>query len=286
MKLFYKKLNKVYKRKYYIIIMDIPIYRNKLPLVDENVQVIFTEFKDTHIEAQLLDYHDINGMMIYEDATRKKKVYDWRKEIPLNKTIVAKVEEIYSDTYVKLSTGYFDQKLEPSELRKELSKPFVEMKALINIFKKICKNNNIIFNNFWINVIYEINDKKNEENLNESLLNYINENIELFTEILKINYPDIFEKIIEEFKSQVINKIYKIQSKFSLTTKKSIENIKELLILASNNTNWLFTIKYETTPIFILESSSENSTEENHDEFLNFLENNAKSYEINYIRIN
>jgi len=273
--------------------MDIPIYRNKLPIVDENVQVVFTEFKDTHIEAILLDYNNINGMMIYEDATRKKKVYDWRKEIPLNKTIVAKVEEIFSDTYVKLSTGYFDQKLETSELRKLLSHPFVEMKALMNIFKKICKNNNIIFNDFWEKVMYEINDKKNEENLNESLLNYINENIEIFTEIIKINFPDIFEKIIDEYKSQVVNKVYKIQSKFSLTTKKSIENIKELLNLASNNINlasnnknWLFTLKYETTPTFILESSSENSTEENHEEFLTFLEDNAKNYEVNYIKIN
>ena len=104
--------------------MDISIYKNKLPIVDENVLVIFTEYKDTHIEAELVEYDSIEGMMIYEDATRKRKVYDWKKEVPLNKVIVAKVEEIFSNTYVKLSTGYFDQKLDPAELRKELMKPF------------------------------------------------------------------------------------------------------------------------------------------------------------------
>jgi len=111
--------------------MDIPIYENKLPLIDENVLVIFTEYKDTHIEAELVEYNLIKGMMIYEDATRKKKVYDWKKEVPLQKLMIAKVEEIFSDTYVKLSIRYFD------ELKKILMKPFVENKVIlttINIF--------------------------------------------------------------------------------------------------------------------------------------------------------
>jgi len=267
--------------------MDIPIYENKLPVIDENVLVIFTEYKDTHIEAELVEYSELKGMMIYEDATRKRKVYDWRKELPLNKIMVAKIEEIFSDNYVKLSTGYFDQKLDANELRKELMKPFTDNKVMITTIKKICRNNNLDFNEFWLKVMYKIINEKRKEDLNISLLDYITENEDIFKNIIKENYPENGDKIIEEYNKLILNKIHKIQNKFSLITKKSIENTKELLKLAcDNNTHWDFLLKYETTPQFILESSSENSTQENHDGFLQFLEDNCKLFDVNFSKIN
>ena len=266
--------------------MEIPIYENKVPVVNENVLVMFTEYKDTHIEAELIEYNLIKGMMIYEDATRKRKVYDWKKEVPLNKTMVAKIEEVFSDNYVKLSTGYFDQKIDSSELRKELMKPFLENKVLVTIIKKICRNNNLDLNDFWLNVIYKMNTEKRDNDLNGSLLDYISENGELFNNIIKNNYHDCYEKIINEYENLVNTKIYKIQSKFSLITKNSIENIKELLKLTcDNNTDWTFTLKYETTPTFLLESSSENSSQENHDNFLKYLEENSKVFDVSYNQI-
>lgn len=290
--------------------MDIPIYENKLPVINENVLVIFTEYKDTYIEAELLEYNslleeqsfsnelDLNndksmlrcslkGMMIYEDATRKKKVYDWRKVLPLKKIMVAKIEEIFSDTYVKLSTRYFDQNLDPIELRKALMKPFLDNKVLITIIKKICRNNNLDFNEFWLKVMYKIIKEKRDDNLNGSLLDYISENEDIFKNTINENYPINYEKIIDEYKKQVLNKSYKIQSKFSLITKHSIENSKELLKLTcDNNKHWTFSLKYETTPNFILESSNENSTQENHDEFIKFLEDNSKVFNVNYSKTN
>jgi translation initiation factor 2 alpha subunit (eIF-2alpha) len=263
--------------------MDIPIYKNKLPDINENVLVIFTEYKDTHIEAELVEYNLIKGMMIYEDATKKKKIYDWRKEVPLKKTTVAKVEEIFSDNYIKLSLRYFDQ----NELKKELMKPFLDNKILITIIKKICRNNNLDFNTFWTNVIYKINDEKKNDDLNTSILDYISENKELFNNIIKEYFLEHYEKIINDYDKQILNKIHKIQSKFSLITKHSIENIKELLQLTcSNNKDWEFTLKYETTPNFLLESSSENSSQDNHESFLKFLEENSKIFNVNYVKIN
>jgi hypothetical protein len=91
---------------------------------------------------------------------------------------------------------------------------------------------------------------------------------------------------VNEYESLVNTKIYKIQSKFSLITKNSIENTKELLKLTcDNNTDWVFTLKYETTPNFLLESSSENSSQENHDNFLKFLEENSKIFNVSYNQI-
>jgi translation initiation factor 2 alpha subunit (eIF-2alpha) len=267
--------------------MDIPIYENKLPVIDENVLVMFIAHKDTHIEAELLEYNSLNGMMVYEDATRKKKVYDWKKEIPLNKMMVAKIEEIFSDNYVKLSTRYFDPKMDITELRKELLKPFLENKVLITITKKICRNNNLNFNEFWSKVMYKIINEKRNEDLNGLLLNYILENKDLLKNTIKENYPEIYETILDEFDKNFLNKVHKIQSKFSLITKTSIENTKELLKLTcDNNKNWSYTLKYDTTPNFILESSSENSTQENHDELLQFIDDNSKIFNVKYNKIN
>jgi hypothetical protein len=135
--------------------------------------------------------------------------------------------------------------------------------------------------------MYKINDDKKINDLNDSLLNYISENIDYFNNIIKENYPTDNENIISDYNKQIINKIYKIQTKFSLITKKNIEDTKELLkIICDNNTDWSFTLKYESTPIFILESSSENSTQENHDLFLELLQEKSKIYNIQYNKIN
>ena len=265
----------------------LPIYENRLPQIDENVLVIFTEYKETHIEAELLEYNSIKGLMTFEDATRKKKVYNWNKEIPLNKTMIAKVDEIFSNNYVKLSTAYFDQRMDPKELRKELMKPFSDNKALITIIKKICRNNNLDFNDFWLKVIYKIMKIKKKEDLNASILDYISENEDVFNNIVKDTYPENYEHIVNEYHKLILNKIYKIQSKFLLITKSSIENTKNLLNLAcENNKDFLFTIKYETTPTFILESSSENSTDENHNNFLRFVEDNSDMFNVKYTKVN
>jgi hypothetical protein len=98
-------------------------------------------------------------MMIYEDATRKKKVYDWKKEIPLNTLMIAKVEEIFSDNYVKLSTAYFDNKIETIELKKQLMKPFSDNKIIIIIIKKLCKNNNLDFNELKYNLTLYLHEQ-------------------------------------------------------------------------------------------------------------------------------
>jgi translation initiation factor 2 alpha subunit (eIF-2alpha) len=269
--------------------MDISIYENKLPVIDENVLVIFTEYKDTHIEAELIEYNSIKGMMIYEDATRKKKVYDWKKEVPLNKIIVAKVEEIFSDTYVKLSIRYFDQKLDSTELKKQLMKPFLENKVILTTIKKICRNNNLDFNDFWSKVIYKLNNKKRNDDINQSLLDYISENVKLFNNTIIENYSNNYENIINEYNKLILNKIYKIQTKFSLTTTNSIEDIKNILkFVCNDNKDWEFTLKYESTPLFILESSSENSTIENHELFLKLLEQQCVLSEnkISYQKLN
>jgi hypothetical protein len=243
--------------------LEIPFYKNKLPIVDENVLVIFNEYKETHIEASLVEYPEINGLMIYEDATRRKKVYDWKKEVPLNKQMVAKVEEIFDDKYVKLSKAYFDHRKDPEELTRELMKPFNDNKILLNIIKKFCYNK-ININDFWENIIYDIIQEKQEEDLNSSLLDYFLENLIKIKEKIKEKY----NSEVDELDKLIDNKNYKLETKISLISKNNINDIIELFESINRDEN--IQIKYLTTPYYIITSLSNNNiSEEDHEKLVN-----------------
>jgi len=256
--------------------MNISFYENKLPEQFENVLVVFTKHLDTHIEALLLEYEGVNGMMTYEDSTRRKKVYDWKKEVPLNKPTIARVEKVIDNNYVQLSTlNFIDKKKDPAELYKELMKPFNDNKFLLNIIKKLCRQNNIDINEFWLNIIYEIDKIRRNDDVNESLFNVFMNNFDL----IKEKYS---EDIINELNKLVNNKIYKLQTKFSLITKLDINDTIELLKMIQSNNNWLYTIKYDTASSYLLESSSDTSTEINHQELIKMIEENYKQYNLNF----
>lgn len=258
--------------------MNIPFYENKIPSVNENVLVIFTEYKSTHIEANLVEYKMLSGMMTYEDATRKKKVYDWKKEIPLNKLIVAKVEEIFSDNYVKLSTRYFDNRKSLEILNKELMSPFNDNKTLLNIVKKTCYNS-IDVDEFWTSIIYKIDALRKDDNfIDISILEFINSNINIVNNIIKEKYDN---SIVTKFNQLLHYKTSKIQTKISITTKKNIDNIKNLITFVSNKSNnWNYTLKYVSAPNYILESSSDTcDLSSNHQDFVVMLKNYCKEYD-------
>ena len=263
---------------------NINFYPNKIPQINENVLVVFNEYKNTHIEATLLEYININGLMIYEDATRKKKIYDWKKEIPLDKIMVAKVEEIYEDNYIKLSTAYFDHRKDPDELKKELMKPFNDNKILVNIIKKFCYNK-IDFEYFWKDIIYKIIIKRNEEDFNMSLFDYFLENLNYIKElILSNNFYSILN--INDLDKLVNIKNYKLETKISLITKNSINDIMNLLNkLYDEINNFEYNIKYISTPYYTITSNNNCSSEEDHNKIIDFINNNKNNimFKVEYL---
>lgn len=260
--------------------ISLKIFENILPELNENVLVMFTEYKDTHIDAVLINYDSVNAIMLYEDSTRKKKVYDWKKVIPLNKQLVAKVEEIYDNNFIKISTAYFEYRKDQDELAKDLMKPFTENNTLIKILSKICRTNNVNFVEFWENIIYKIDKIRREDNLNdESLLSFITNNIDTFCELLKEHYSEKYDSLFNDINKTLFNKITKLQTKIKVTSKSNVNNIKNFLdFVCNHNVNFNYTIKYESTPTFIIESSSENSSMDNHNQLLNFMDENYKSF--------
>lgn len=259
--------------------MTIPIYKNKLPEIFENVLVTFIEHKDTHIEAKLLEYDNINAMMVYGDATRKKKVYDWKREVPLNKPSIAQVEQIIDNNYVQVSTlRFIDKKKEPKELALELMKPFNDNKVLVNIIKKLCKTLDIDFNNFWKDVIYKIDKQRREDDNNQSLLDTFSDT-ELIKSIISGVYSN-YDKIMDELGKLLCNKIFKIQTKINLITKQDVHNTITFLNFIKLDNKWIDSIKYDTGSNYIIESSSEFSNQDNHDNLIEVINNHCAEYNV------
>ena len=129
------------------------IYHNNVPELNENVLVKFTKRNESHFEGVLVEY-DYNAIMSYNDATKKKKVYSWNKVVPLNKTVIAKVENIYINNIVQLSIAYNDL-----DIKTQL-KPFNDLKILISIIKKVTYQLRINFNEFWKKIIHEIDRER------------------------------------------------------------------------------------------------------------------------------
>ena len=107
--------------------MNFKIYYNEKPIIGENVLVKFTERNESHIEGEIIEYN-YKGIMSYNDATKKKKVYSWNKIIPLNKLMIAKIEDVYDNNSAQISIAYNTNML----------KPFNDNKILYSSINKIC----------------------------------------------------------------------------------------------------------------------------------------------------
>jgi translation initiation factor 2 alpha subunit (eIF-2alpha) len=251
------------------------IYHNQIPEINEVVLIKFTKKNDTHFEGNLLEY-DYDAIMSYNDATKKKKVYSWNKVVPLNKTLLATIESVIENNkIVQVSTAYNEN----NNNLKEKLKPYNNNKILISIIKKVCHKQKIDFNDFWINIIYPI-DKQRKSEKNDNLLDYFLDNInELVLELLKKNY-DNYTKILECLDENIIETNEKITSKIGLISIKGLYVTQDILNKFILQQNWNFSFKYDTAPYYILESYSNDSTVENHQEFIENLKNIVQENEI------
>ena len=239
------------------------IYYNEEPIIGENVLVKFTERNESHIEGEIIEYN-YKGVMSYNDATKKKKVYSWNKIIPLNKLMVAKIEEVYDNNSAQISIAY----------NTNILKPFNDNKILYSSINKICYIYKIDFINFWESIIHKIDKKRKDELTNDSLLDTFVNNINLVYELIneKYNNPQINEKINE----LLIDKNVIYQIKFGLISNESINKTKLVIKNASNNNE--LNIKYDSAPYYILES---NNIEEQQS-FIALLEKECKEHNVFY----
>ena len=241
--------------------MNFQIYYNIKPVLNEYVLVKFTKRNASHFEGELIEYN-INCIMSYNNASKKKKVYNWNKIIPLEKLLVARIEEIY-DNYVQVSTAYFDDE------QKILLEKFNDNKILISMIKKLCYENKLEFNNFWTKIIHPIDKIRKEEETNDSLLKYFKDNFNKVKEL--IDNDEISNKLKE------IKKNNKIITKIGLISPDGIDKTHFVINKIINNFHIDdYILKYESAPYYILETT----TDEIHELFIKTLEKEAKENKI------
>ena len=104
------------------------------PIVGELVLVQFTARTDSFFNAILLEY-PYGAMMSYQDATKKRKIYNWSKVVPINKDMVARVDDIDEKSkIVQISIAHLDEEFKETltliEIQDKLMIPFNENKIL------------------------------------------------------------------------------------------------------------------------------------------------------------
>lgn len=254
------------------------IYSSNYPKIDEYVAVVFTNQADAHFDGILIEYGNVDVIMSYSDATRKSKVYAWNKIVPLDKPMLARIEEV-DGNLIRVSIAY-NPKFKDGE---DELKFYNENKSLISFINKICINNNLDFNKFWIDIMHEI-DKKRIEESEENLYEYFNNNLDLYEEIIRRKYTnnqELIDNIIKSTHSYIIKKVYKIISRIGIISMSGISKTKDMFNqLTEQNNEWEYKIKYDTTPYFIIESYSNNSSNENHEQLVTNLNNLSKEYKL------
>ena len=256
------------------------------PVVGEFVLVHFIERTESFFDAKLLEY-PYRGMMSYQDATKKRKIYNWSKVVPLNKEMVARVDEVDEQAkIVQISIARLDEEFKGSlsEIQEKLMVPFNENKILDHFIKSVSVVNQIDQNDIWTKLIYYIDSQRreyNEENEeNTSLLKYFQTNfhqIDKWCETTNINICESIKTIY----AKRFDTSCKYTSKIGIISPKGVIVTKDILTKVLNNISYKYTLNYDGTPYYLFESFSDDSSKSNHEEFIEEL----KKYSEIFIKV-
>lgn len=266
--------------------VETKFYHNKIPSQGEVVNVIFNEYKNSHIVGKLVDYNG-DVIMIHKDITKRRRVRNISRLVQLNKIIHANIES-FDDEEKKgsVSIAYLD---EIDTIYKNLLNDNIK---LSNGIYNICKINNLNFDNMWKEVIFPIcidkypNDHinhllNNKDNAKKLLIKFINNNSydnniidQLFDQIIKKCFVDT--KIITNKKQIKIISINGVQLIISLLT--DVLNHEDII----KNKDHI-KILYSSTPTFTIETKLDTSII---DKFINTLITIKKEEAYNNVFIN
>jgi len=251
-----------------------------MPKVGTTVLAVFTKQKDGYFEAKLVDY-PYEGIMNFKDATKRRKISSWNQIVPLNKEMVASIEAIDKDT-IQLSTAYFEdikfKDMDIMQIQRELMIPFNENKMFRKFIISLCKIYNYEFSDIWRTFIDDINSLYEEyiENTEEeiSMWKYFISNFDEYIEntnldkMIVMNMKELYEKNNEI-------EINKIVSRFGVISLGGIIGTKQLFTNVIKNIKYNYTLKYETAPYYIFETSSEDTSDDMHSNFIKMLESES-----------
>jgi translation initiation factor 2 alpha subunit (eIF-2alpha) len=265
-------------------------YSNKNPTIGEIVLVEFSARTESFFDAKLIEY-PYRGMMSYSDASKKRRISSWNKIIPLNKHMVARVDEIDTkNEIVQISIAYLDEMVDDknlslTDIQNKLMIQFNENKLLESFIKSLCIQSTCNFKIIWESLVHHIdskrrifNDENNENNENDdkipiSLWKYFCDNISDLSEWCTIsNINDETRDIIYKlYIKRTEETIKKINSKIKIISPHGISHTHKLLNDCLNTITFKYTFKYISTPDYILESSTEDSSITDHKKIIDIL---------------
>ena len=263
-------------------------YYSKInPTVGELVVVQFTKRTDAFFDAKLLEY-PYRGMMNYQDATKKRRVSSWNKIVPLNRNMVAKVDEVDETAkIVQLSIAYlgdvFTEELNPEQVQEKLLINFNENKVMESFIKSLCITHDYNYSDIWTGLVHYIDelrqDFNNENENNLSLWKYFCDNIlDLDSWIQECNMDtNIGNNIKTLYEKRTEEGIRKIITRVGIISLGGINPTKKLLKDSLTKINYNYILKYDTTPYYIFESNTDDSTVEDHQKFINKLDFGIKN---------
>lgn len=251
---------------------------NDMPKIGEKVLVQFTKQMDGYFEAKLVDYM-MDGIMNFKDATKRRKVYSWNQIVPLNKEMVAVVEEIDGNT-IQLSLAYFEDSkfkdMDEMQIQKQLMIPFNENKMIKKFINSLCIQHNYDFEMIWIQFINELKqsyenyiDMNDDDNI--SMWKYMVDNFDDFIDNCDMD-DNIIQNIKQLFDKKTEEVDYNIVSKIGIISLGGIPYMKELLKKITADINYQYSLKYESTPYYLFQTNSIDTSDDTHIEFIKRLE--------------
>jgi translation initiation factor 2 alpha subunit (eIF-2alpha) len=216
-------------------------YANINPTIGELVLVTFSSRTESFFDAKLMEY-PYRGMMSYSDASKKRRVSSWNKIIPLNKLMVARVDEIDTKAQIaQISIIYLDdyvddKNLSATDIQKKLMVQFTENKILESFIKSLCIQTTCKYEIIWQTLIHYIDTKRrifNDEQEEDpiSLWKYFCDNIsDLSDWCLESNISDEISEIIYAlYIKRTEETIKKINSKIKIISPNGISHTHKLL---------------------------------------------------------
>jgi len=257
------------------------------PTVGEFVLVHFIERTDSFFDAKLLEY-PYRAMMSYQDATKKRKIYNWSKVVPLNKDMVARVDEVDEQSkIVQISIAHLDEEfkesLSLSEIQEKLMIPFNENKILDHFINSISVVNQINKNNLWTKLIYYIDSQRreyNDDNDEElTLWKYFTSNFNSLDQWCKDT--DISPSLCYSIKTIYAKRFdtkYKYVSKIGIISPDGVNVIKNILNIILSTLHYKYSLKYDSTPYYLFETYSGETTLMDHEQFVDELKKNSEIF--------
>lgn len=237
------KIISVIKEEEKKLTIPIKFFEGLTPSRNEIVQIMIDERDELSVRGHLIDYN-CDMIMEYRNVSKKKKIRNINKLVPLNVIKYAVVEDYdESNNVTNVSMAYLDNDI-------DYKTKFKNNRKLIEMIYNLDIEN---FTNIWLNEILSLLLSKTT-NLDE----------EDYYEFFNDNY--LTSNINDEFKLLITNRLNELNTSNETTIKKSIkllspDGIKHIINLIDyvkqNEDYNNLTIKYDGCPNYLIEGETE-----------------------------